>query len=114
MFFPEQLAEVRVDGEEIVVGAGDDRQLLETAVRDRALDDQRTVQGVNRSLLGVERDLPQQLQVLNPSGNRAAVVGSGGWGPGGENETGARGWGPGGENETGARGWGLAVEAGAL
>src|SRR5262245_55655574 len=65
MFFPEQLAQIRVDGEEIVVGAGDDRQFLETAVGDGALDAERTVAGIVRPLLGVVRYLPQQLQVLD-------------------------------------------------
>jgi hypothetical protein len=65
MFLPEQLAEVSVDGEEIVVGAGDERDLLEPAVGDRAFDDERTIERVDRSLLRLELDLPQQLQILD-------------------------------------------------
>ena len=65
MFFPEQLAEIRIDGEQIVVGSGDERDLLEAAIGDRALDDQRSVQRVDRSLLRLELDLPQQLEILD-------------------------------------------------
>src|SRR5213075_2769643 len=57
--------EIGVDGEEIVSGAGDERELLEAAVGDGALDDERTVQRVDRALLGLELDLPEQLQILD-------------------------------------------------
>ncbi len=65
VFLPENLAEIGVNGKEVIVRAGYEGDLLEPAVGDGALSDQRSVQRVHRPLLRRELDLPEQLQVLD-------------------------------------------------
>ena len=65
MFSPQDLSQVGINRIDVVGASGDDGQLLEAAIRDHVADDERLEDGIERLLLVVELELPEQLEILH-------------------------------------------------